>query len=306
MKILIIGASGYIGKHLVDDLLSHQYQVVVSSRNPERAKAVLGNRPEYIEWDGKTAEQLSPHLNTIDGIVNLAGENIGALKRWTPRWKKTLNDSRVQTGLALAKAMLESKKMPGILIQGSASGIYGTEANQPAGEMRELGTGFLAELTKYWERSVGVLEDKSVRLVYLRTGVVLGKSSAFLSRILLSFRFGMGVIPGGKQWVSWIHINDVTASIKFLLENPKANGPFNLTAPDPITMRQLVKAIAQVKKLPAWITIPPFMLKLILGEMAKETILSSQDILPEALLDAGYSFKFSTIEDALTNILEKK
>jgi hypothetical protein len=279
---------------------------VVSSRNPSRARAILGTKVNYIEWDGKTPAQLVPHLHDIEAIVNLAGANIGAIKRWTARWKKKLNDSRVNTGLALTEAILASDHKPQALIQGSATGIYGTEAIQPAGESRAAGAGFLADLTSYWERSVSILQDNDIRVSYLRTGVVVGKGSAFLSKIQFSFRFGMGVIPGGRQWIPWVHIKDLIASIRFLLENPKANGPYNITAPEPVTMRRLVKTIGKVKKLPAWLSIPPFLIKLALGEMAKETILASQDVIPEALLDAGYSFQFNTIEDAMTDILRKK
>ena len=304
MKILIIGGTGYIGRHLTELLLSSGHQVAVSSRNPRKVMAPPAEGYSVVRWDGKSPAQLVPHLENADAVVNLAGQNIGAIRRWTTEWKRTLLSSRVVPGEALASAIMQCHNKPAILIQASAIGIYGTQAIHPAGEERPAGKGTLAEIVQQWEASVASLEDTPVRVVCIRTGIVLGKKSAFLSNIQIPFRFGMGVVLGnGRQCISWIHLQDEIEAIRFLIENPKASGPFNLSAPEPVTMSRMVKTIGRIRKLPVWLNIPSFFLRMALGELATETILASQDALPEALLDAGYSFRFGNIDDALADLL---
>jgi uncharacterized protein (TIGR01777 family) len=302
MKILIIGGSGFIGSHLAEELANKGHSVFISSRKASRARTQRGKKYNYIEWDTQDPEQLRPHLEEMDAVVNLAGENIGAIRWWTKDRKRRLKASRLETGRALAKAFQTTENKPTVLVQASAIGYYGIHADTPDGESRKKGEGFLADLTQQWEDTVKGLEKTPVRLVYIRTGVVLAKNESFLAKLELSFKFGMGVIPGGQQWISWIHIKDEIQAIRFLIENPKAKGVYNLTAPEPVTMRELVRTIGKIRRLPAWITIPPFLIRLVLGEMGRETILASQDALPEALLDAGYSFQFKDIEDALANL----
>ncbi len=305
MKILIIGASGYIGRYLAEHLLEKNHQVVVSSRDVAHARTLMGKRFEYIQWDGKTPAMLSPHLEDTDAVINLAGKNIaGGL--WTDAFKKKLIDSRVVPGKALAGAFALCRNKPGTLVQTSATGFYGMETPVPTGETREAGEGFAAELCVQWENSVKEVEEMGTRLVYTRIGPVLGPHSPFLIRMLLPFRFGMGVILGdGLQWLSWIHILDVIQGIRFLIEHPTARGAFNFTSPSPVSMRQFVKAIGKIRKQPAWIHIPAFVLRLAMGRMAKETILASQDLLPEALQDAGYSFRYADLDSALSDLLKK-
>ena len=306
MNILIIGASGYVGRYLSDFLLENKHHVTVSSRNVAFSSKLLGKRMEYVEWDGKDASMLAPALENMDAVINLAGVSL-ASGRWTPGKKKKFFESRVNTGEAVTEAFRISGNWPQVLIQASASGIYGPDANVAAGERRQTGQGYLADLCILWENSVKPLEDLGVRVAYLRTGPILGPHSPFLKNLLLPFRFGMGLILGsGNQWLSWIHILDVIGAIRFLLENPNTKGPFNLTAPEPVTLSQFTKTIAKIRRQPAWVYVPSFLLKLILGEMADETILASQDVLPEALLDAGYAFRFPDIDLALLDLLKKK
>ena len=305
MKILIIGGSGFIGHHLARLLHERRHQVVISSRDPKKAENVLGKNYSYIKWDGATPVQLVPHLENVDAVVNLAGANIGALKRWTKAWKKKLLESRTLPGEALSQAILSSEHKPDVLIQGSAIGYYGIHADATAGEEREKGEGTLAEMTAHWEDSVSSLKDSPTRVVYIRSGMVLGKDSVLLDRLQIPFKFGVGAVLGnGRQWISWIHLRDEINAIRFLIENPKAYGPYNLTAPEPVTMRQMIRTIGRIRKRPVLFNIPAFLLKLVLGEMAEETVLASQDALPEALLDAGYGFEFRNIEEALVNIIK--
>lgn len=304
MKILIIGGSGFIGRHLANSLFENQHEVTITSRTPSKARKLLGKKYSYAQWDGITPGQLIPHLENSDAVVNLAGENIGKLKRWTKSWKNTLLDSRIVPGKALATAILEANNKPDALIQSSAIGYYGTKADSLAGEEREAGEGFLARLTYLWEESVAPLKASSTRIAYIRTGIVLDKDSPLLSRLRLPLMLGLGVVPGnGRQWISWIHMRDHINAICFLIENPRASGPFNLTSPEPVSMGQMIKVMGRILKRPLRIKIPGGMIRLALGEMARETILASQDALPEALLDAGFSFEYANIDKALTDIL---
>lgn len=305
MNTLIIGGSGYLGRYLADHLVDNGHRVFVSSRNIAKAQKLLGKRFTYVEWDGKTSGPLAAHLEDTDVVVNLSGENIAG-GRWTGARKKRLFNSRVGTGEALTEAFRMTVNKPSALIQASATGIYGPAAGTPAGEKRGAGNGFLAGLCVRWEGSVKDVEEMNVRVVYLRTGPILGPHSPFLTNIVLPFRFGMGVVLGnGRQYLPWIHLRDEIRAIRFLLENKSAIGPFNLTSPEPVTMSQLVRTIGKIRRQPSWIHIPAFFLKLILGEMAGETILASQDILPEALHEAGFAFEFPDIQSALENLLKK-
>jgi len=305
MRTLIIGASGFIGRHLAEHLDNAGHAVTVTSRNIARARAILGNRYEYISWDGTNPDRLANHLESIDAVVNLAGENIAA-GRWSESMKERFVSSRVRTGKALAAAIMVTNNKPSVLLQGSATGIYGTHVEGAAGEKREPGQGFLADLTRQWEDSVSGLAGSDLRIVLLRTGLVLGKNAGLLPRLSMPFNFGIGVIPGnGNQWLPWIHIRDEVGAIRFLIENPSARGPYNLTAPEPVTMKQMVRKIGKLRSRPAWFSIPPSLLKLALGEMARETILASQDVIPEALMEAGYPFEYKNIEDALYNLIKK-
>lgn len=302
-NILIIGGSGYLGQHLARHLQSSGYRVLISSRMPSRAKAVLGNQYDYLSWDGASPDQLAPHLAKINIIVNLSGENIGE-KRWTRAVKRRLHDSRVVTGRSLAAAIMLSGTKPQLLLQGSATGIYGPQTGPEVTERHAPGSGYLADLTRQWEASVSGLENSGIRIIYLRTAPVLGKGSSFIEKMSMPFRFGAGVIPGRSgQIIPWIHLHDVTASIRFLIENPSACGPFNLTAPHPATLGNLVRAMGKIYKRPVLFNLPPLALKLAFGQIADDTILASQDIRPEALIQSGYSFHYGHLEKALQNVL---
>lgn len=305
MKILIIGATGFIGSHLSENLASNGHIVTIASRDPDKAARLLGRRFTYVQWDGKNPETIVDPLSSADGVVNLAGENLAA-GRWTDQRKEGFLRSRVEPGKALVEAIRAAARRPSVLIQASATGIYGTAADKPAGEVREAGTGYLADLTRQWEGSVKGVSDSGVRLAVIRTGLVLGRQAGILPKLSRAFDFGIGVIPGGgNQWLPWIHIRDEVEAIRFLIENPRSAGAFNLTAPNPVTMRHMVQAIGRIRKRPAWFRIPAPLLRMALGEMADQTVLASQDILPEALLDAGYIFNHAQLEDALHNLLGK-
>jgi uncharacterized protein (TIGR01777 family) len=190
-----------------------------------------------------------------------------------------------------------------VLIQGSAIGYYGSPVDEPAGESHASGRGFIAELTRDWENAIRPAEDL-VRLVTIRTGLVLGKNGGILDKMLLPFRFGTGSILGsGKQWMSWIHMNDMTGAIRFLLEQNNCSGPYNLTTPSPVRMKEFIQTTGKILNRPVLLKVPAFILRTALGKMAEETILASQNIRPVKLLDEGYQFRYTCLSKALENII---
>jgi hypothetical protein len=303
MRILIIGATGFIGRELMKELASAGHEPVAVSRKVRKAREILGNQAEIVEWDGLSPADLAGYIATTEAIVNLAGESI-ASGRWTSRRKKLITESRIHTGRILTEAIRLSVSKPAVLIQGSAIGYYGTPVEMPVDEGHPAGTGFMAGLTRDWESSVASAGSMIPRIVMIRTGLVLGNDGGLLEKMLLPFKFYCGTVIGsGKQWMSWIHIRDEVKAIRFLLENRNCSGPYNLTAPKPVCMKSFIKCIGKTLGKPAWLKVPGLFLKAVLGEMARETILSSQNIFPGKLLKEGYKFEFTHLPEALRNLL---
>jgi uncharacterized protein (TIGR01777 family) len=306
MRILIIGATGFIGKELIKELAAAGHQPVAVSRNARKAREILGTRDEIVEWDGQSSADLAIHLSGIEAIVNLAGENI-ASGRWTSKRKKLITESRINTGRLLTEAIRLSPGKPAVLVQGSAIGYYGTPVEIPANENQPAGTGFMAELTRDWESSVAPAGEMIPRIVVIRTGLVLGKNGGLLEKMALPFKFYCGTVIGsGKQWMSWIHIRDEIKAICFLLENRNCSGPYNLTAPEPVRMKAFIASLGKTLGKPRWLKVRGIFLKVALGEMARETVLSSQNIYPGKLLKEGFKFEYPHLADALKNLLTGK
>mgnify|MGYP001766977704 CR=1 FL=1 len=303
MRTLIIGASGLIGKALMKELGDNNHQPVALSRNLAKARDILGENTELHYWDGQSSGELAGLISGTDAVINLAGENISA-GRWTSRRKSLIIQSRVNTGKILAEALKMSSPRPSVLIQGSAIGIYGTRIDTVTGENGQAGTGFIAELTEAWEQSVKPAEDLVSRMIRIRTGLVLARDGGLMEKMMLPYRFGSGAILGsGRQWMSWIHITDQVRAIRFLLENNRSAGVYNLTAPEAVTMEKFMRTISLLTGKPAWLRIPGWLLKTALGEMAGETVLASQNIYPQRLLNEGFIFNHSSLESALRDLV---
>lgn len=306
MKILIIGATGFIGRELVKELVNTGHQVIAVSRNTLKAKLILGSKCAVLEWDGISTTSLVHHLQGCDAIINLAGENIAA-GRWTEKRKLQLAKSRIIVGEVLSEAVRQLANPPEVILQGSATGFYGPDAENAAGEDQPSGAGFLAELTREWEASVGPAAGYARRMVWLRTGLVLGYDGGLLEKMLQPFNFYSGAVIGpGTQWMSWIHIRDEIRAIRFLLENSSCSGPFNLTAPNPSRMKDFIFAIGKEINRPVWLKVPAPLIKAMMGEMAAETVLASQNIIPGKLLAHAFAFEFPELQAALGNLLRKK
>lgn len=303
MRILIIGATGFIGRELMKELANAGHQPVAVTRDAGRAGKVLEKSAEIVEWEGHSPAILAEYISQADAIVNLAGKNL-ASGRWTSRRKKQILDSRVRTGLLLTEAIRLSGSKPGVLIQASAMGFYGTPVESLADEGHPAGKGFLAGLAHDWEDSIRDAGNFVPRIIMIRSGLVLAKKEGLMKKLLLPFRFYSGAVIGsGRQWMSWIHIQDEVRAIRFLIENEKCAGPYNLTAPEPVSMKFLVSSIGKTIRKPAWLRVPAIFLKAALGEMARETVLSSQNIYPAKLLKEGFKFKYPHLPDALRNLL---
>ena len=315
MHILVLGATGFIGSHITARLLAAGHTVCAAARGGGN-KRPPAEGLAYAPWDGKNADDLRPLLAQADAVINLQGENIGAA-RWTPDRKRTIVQSRLDAGHALVKAMhdLHSKgqPLPQCLIQASACGYYGLWANAdtapPCTEASPAGLGFLASTCVQWEESTAPVEDLGVRRCILRFSPVLGKKSSgavggFLERMLPPFRYYVGgPVGSGLQPVSWVHMADVTRIALFLLQQNQLHGIFNVSAPETVSMRTFTNALGKACARPSWLPVPAMLIRLALGEMAQELILSGQKPFPSRLAHAGYAFLYGHLEQALADTL---
>ena len=305
MLVVITGGSGLIGGALARELGSAGHEVTILSRDPGKLKALpAGVRAE--PWDGKTAAGWSALLDRQGGdtaIVHLAGESI-ASGRWTEERKRRIRDSRVESGKAILQAIRAAAVKPRVLLQGSAVGYYGPRGDEVVREDAAPGNDFLAEVCKAWEASTAEAEALGVRRAILRTGVVLAREGGALPKMALPFKMmAGGPLGGGRQWFPWIHLADEVGAIRFLVEREDAKGPFNLTAPNPVTNRDLTRLLARVLHRPGLLPAPGFALRLALGEMA-DMLLNGQRVAPSRLLELGYTFRFPDAEPALRSLLD--
>jgi uncharacterized protein (TIGR01777 family) len=303
-RIIVTGGSGFIGRKLCQELAESGYELFILTRNIEPARKIFANKVTLVKWDGNTSAGWMKYADGAHAIINLAGENIGA-GRWTRKKKESILQSRIQAGNAVVEAINKAKNKPRILLQASGIGIYGDRRNEILDEASSIGTGFMPDLARQWEQSVTEVEVLGVRLVYLRTGVVLGEGADFIKRVLIPFHlFVGGHLGSGKQWISWIHLVDEVSAIKFLVQREDLSGVFNLCAPNPMTYKTFFKTLGKVINRPSWFHVPGFLLKILLGEMAEGLILSGQRAMPKRLIEAGFEFDYPEIESALKAILK--
>lgn len=304
MRVVITGGSGLIGGALARDLGAAGHDAVVLSRDPAKVRLSAGVRA--MPWDGRTAAGWGSLLDGGTAIVHLAGESIAA-GRWTADRKRRIRDSRVRSGLAVLQAIREAKEKPRALLQGSAVGYYGPRGDEELREDSPAGSDFLAGVCVDWEASTAEAEALGVRRVLLRTGVVLDRDGGALPKMALPFKLmAGGPLGNGHQWFPWIHRADEVGAIRFLLEHGDldgARGPFNLTAPHPVTNRELTRILARVLHRPGFLPAPAFGLRLLLGEMA-DMLLHGQRAVPSRLLELGYAFRHPDAEEALRSLLD--
>lgn len=304
MRVVITGATGFIGKYLCKELTVAGYEVIALSRNPQKARSVLGEATNCLAWDGRRVGEWGGMLDGAEAVINLAGENLTG-GRWTESFKRRIMESRVNAGKAVTEAIRQARQKPKMLFQASATGYYGSRGDEILNEYSDAGAGFLAQVVEQWEESVREAEREGVRTIYLRTGVVLGRGEGMVGKMLLPFKLFLGGAPGsGRQWLSWIHIADVAGIIRFLMAQEKLKGVFNLVAPKPVRMSEFAKAFGKTLKRPWWTPIPSLALQVVFGgEMAGQTLLSSQRVVSKRLHEAGYRFVFPELGPALKNVL---
>lgn len=296
MKILIGGASGFLGTHLVPVLRDAGHEVVAIRRAPSdrtsRGMAEVG-------WD---EDVLARELEDAGAVVNLAGANLFA-RRWSPAFKEELRRSRIETTRMLVRALGRASRRPSVFVSGSAVGYYGPRQAEELGELAASGGDFLALLCEEWEREARAAEALAVRVVRLRTGMVLGRGGGALGRMALPYRlFAGGTVGSGRQWISWIHVQDLVAMIRFAIENDAVRGALNATAPGAVPMREFCRTLARVLHRPNLFPAPAFLLRLALGEVA-QVVTTGQRALPRKALDRGFSFCFPDLEPALRDLL---
>jgi uncharacterized protein (TIGR01777 family) len=303
MKVIITGATGFIGRALCRKLLEAGYHVVALSRNADGGRKILGGGVVVKEWDGKSSRGWKELANGAYAIINLAGENIST-GRWTQKKKQRILRSRLDAGKAVVEAVAEAQEKPRVVIQSSGIGYYGSTSDQMVDESSLPGKGFLVDVAQEWEASTKKVESWDIRHVVIRTGVVLGREGGALPRLLTPFRFFVGgPLGSGKQWFPWIHLEDEVGAIRFLMEKEDLSGPFNLCAPEPVVMKHFCRTLGKVMGRPSWLPIPEFMLHLLFGQIAKEVLLSGQRAVPRRIIEDGYQFKYSSLRPALQEIL---
>ncbi len=298
MKITITGATGFIGSRLTKSLLDSGHAIHILGR---RRAADLPESVGFSEWKSTNEEPPAESLTGADAVIHLAGEPVA--QHWTPEAKKRIRASRVEGTRQLVNALSTQSRRPAVLVSGSAIGFYGSRGDEVLTEESDPGDDFLARVTSEWESAAELAEALGIRVVRLRTGLVLGKEGGALAKMLPPFRFGLGGRLGsGKQWMSWIHIDDLIRLILFSIENPAIHGPVNGTGPQPVTNAQFTKELAAVLHRPAVLPAPRFALKLALGEMAN-AVLGSQRVVPTVAQSAGFEFQYPQLRAALERLL---
>lgn len=302
-RIIVTGASGFIGRALVRDLAANGYEVVALTRDPEKALARLPRAVTWAKWNGRTAAGWGGLADGARAIVNLAGDNL-AEGRWTKAKKARILASRVDAGSAVAEAVRAAMTKPQVLVQASAIGFYGPAGDEDLDEGSPSGAGFLAGVVREWEDSTKAVESLGVRRAVIRSGLVLGKEGGAWPRLVLPFRFFVGGPLGrGRQALSWISLEDEVRAIRHLIEHDGLSGAFNLTAPGPLRQKEFCRVLGRALRRPCWLPVPALLLRLLFGEKAKETVLAGQRVVPRRLMASGFSFLHPDADSAVAAVL---
>jgi len=295
MKIAIAGASGLVGSALVPSLAAEGAVITRLVRGAPKSGE--------IEWHPNQDQVTAQLLDGFDVIINLAGENIAA-GRWTDEQKRKIRDSRVNGTHLLSEAIAKLETKPSAFICASATGIYGDRDDEILDEQSESGGGFLAGVCREWEKSCEPATKAGVRVVNLRFGPIIAREGGMLAKLLTPFKMGMGgKIGSGKQYISWVAIDDAISAIMLAIHDRSMRGPLNVVSPNPVTNEDLTKALGHVLNRPTALAVPAFAARLAFGEMADEMLLVSQKVMPKKLLAAGFQFEYGQLEPALRHCI---
>jgi len=294
MRVLITGASGLVGRELQKSLTAKGYDMLLASRS-ERADE------QHIQWTVEEGFAEPEKLEGLDAVVHLAGENVSGL-RWTDEKKRAIRDSRVLGTRNVVTAISKLKDRPKVFVASSAIGFYGERGDEEITESSAAGDNFLAEVSKAWESESRRAEDAGIRTVLLRTGIVLTKEGGALGTMLTPFKLGVGgVIGSGKQWMSWISMEDHISVINYVIENENIRGAVNSVSPNPVTNEEFTKTLGEVLYRPTFLPLPEFAVSMVFGEMGDALLLASTKVLPKRLEDAGFQFKYPQLKPAIEN-----
>ena len=295
MKVAIAGASGLVGSALIPVLKSMGASITRMVRSKPRAGE--------LEWHPNNDELSPDTLSGFDTIINLAGENIAG-GRWTDDQKRKIRESRINGTHLLSEAIAKLSPKPRVFICASATGIYGDRDDEVLDEQSESGGGFLAGVCREWEEATKPAIQAGVRVVNLRLGPILAREGGMLAKLLTPFKMGMGgKVGSGRQYISWIAIDDVIQAIKLAIEDASIHGALNVVSPNPVTNEEFTKTLGHVLNRPTALAIPPFAARLAFGEMADEMLLASQKVIPKKLANAGFVFKYPELEPTLKHLL---
>jgi len=298
MKILITGASGLIGTALQKSFAEKGFEMFLAARSKPK-------KSNEIQWDTEKgfADEDLPRLDALDAIVHLAGENIAG--RWTDEKKRRLMESRVDGTKNIVETIGKLKNKPKVLLNASAIGVYGDRADEILTETSAAGDSFLAEIGKNWEAEAVKAENFGVRVVRLRIGIVLAKDGGALAQMITPFKFGLGgTIGSGKQWMSWIALEDVVRIVNFALENENLSGAINVVAPNPATNEEFTDTLGATLHRPTFLPLPAFAVNLAFGEMGNALLLDSTRVVPKRLEEAGFKFDFPDLKAALEQAIK--
>ncbi len=300
MKTLITGSTGLIGSALIEALKTQNHHVTRLVRSP------LPSGEPTVQWNPAAGTLNANEIEGFDAVVHLAGESIAA-RRWTAAQKARIRDSRVKGTKLLSETLAKLAKPPKVLVCASAIGFYGDRGEEILREDSKIGSGFLAEVCQEWENAAEAAGKKGIRVVHLRNGLVLSPKGGALAKLLLPFKMGVGGIVGnGKQYWSWVSLDDTVGAFCHALTNENLRGAANLAAPRSVTNSEFTKILGKVLSRPTIFPLPAFVARLMLGEMADGLLLSSARIEPARLLASGYKFKHPELEGALRDLLNKK
>jgi len=302
MKVAISGATGFVGRRLVQRLQAEGHQILVLSRNLEKAKSAFPNL-EVVAYNPTESGTWQQSLSGCDGVVNLTGEPI-AEKRWTADQKQEILESRRLSTQKIVEAIALANPKPSVLVNASAIGYYGTSQTATFDESANPGNDFLSQVCQVWEAEAQKVTSSGTRLVILRLGIVLGMGGA-LAKMLPPFKlFAGGPLGTGQQWFSWIHQEDLVSLILVALTRPDMEGVFNATAPNPVRMAEFCNTLGEVLHRPSWLPVPGFALEALLGDGAT-VVLEGQQVLPKQTLSQGFNYQYPTLKLALENILSQ-
>ena len=297
MNILVSGSHGFIGSALIPSLTTGGHRVIRLVRSPSPT------REGEVSWDPARETLATARLGPIDALVHLAGENLAA-GRWTAARKASIRESRIRGTRFLCETLAQLPHPPKVVICASAIGYYGDRGEELLTEESSAGSGFLAQLCQDWEAATEPAVKRGIRVVNLRTGIVLSPAGGALAKMLLPFKLGVGGRLGsGVQYMSWVSIDDVVGAIDYALANESLSGPVNVVAPTPVTNREFTKTLGRVLSRPTVLPAPAFVLRLVLGQLADEALLSSARVSPTKLLVKGYHFRYPNLEAALRHVL---